>query len=103
PSSSGDVWVLSGGSLQRFARVDPEAALGARWSSSLAPVFARACATCHLPGGVSGTDLSSAEAWHSERAAIRRRVVDTRTMPPEGHELSDADRAAIRAWLEAPN
>jgi hypothetical protein len=103
PSSSGDVWVLSGGSLQRFARADPEAALGPRWSSSLAPVFARACASCHLPGGISGTDLSSPEAWHSERAAIRRRVVDTRTMPPEGHELSDADRAAIRAWLDTPN
>jgi hypothetical protein len=103
PSSSGDVWVLSGGSLQRFARVDPEASLGARWSSSLGPVFARACASCHVPGGVSGTDLSSAERWHSERAAIRRRVVDTRTMPPEGHELSEADRATIQAWVDEPN
>ena len=98
PSASGDVWVISRGVLTRFARAEPEADLGARWSASLAPIFARACAGCHLPGGVSGTDLSTPEAWHSERAAIRERVVTTRSMPPEGHALSDTDRATIAAW-----
>jgi hypothetical protein len=101
PSSSGDVWVLARGALERYGRAEPEAALGARWSSSLAPIFARACASCHQPGGVSGTDLSTAEAWHSERGAIRDRVVQTRSMPPEGHPLSEADRAAIQLWVEA--
>lgn len=98
PSGSGDVWVLARGALQRFARAEPETALAVRWSATLAPIFARACASCHQPGGVSGTDLSTAEAWHSERGEIRDRVVKTRTMPPEGHALSDADRAAIEAW-----
>ncbi|HEY8088444.1 MAG TPA: cytochrome c [Polyangiaceae bacterium] len=101
PSGSGDVWVLTRGALERYGRADPEAALGARWSSTLAPIFARACSSCHLPGGVSGTDLSSAEAWHSERAAIHDRVVKTRSMPPEGHPLSEADRGAIQAWVDA--
>jgi mono/diheme cytochrome c family protein len=100
PSSSGDVWVIAGGALQRFSRADPEPALAATWKSSLAPVFARVCASCHQPGGSSGTDLSTAEAWESERQAIRERVVVTRTMPPEGHPLTDADRDAIRAWAE---
>ena len=97
-SGSGDVWVVAGGTLQRYARGQPETALAARWASTLAPIFARDCASCHQPNGVSGTDLSTAEAWHAERLAIRRRVVETRTMPPEGHDLSDADRAAIAAW-----
>ncbi|HEY4015215.1 MAG TPA: cytochrome c [Polyangiaceae bacterium] len=98
PSPSGDVWVLSGGTLLRYARSEPEAALGVAWSTTLAPIFARSCASCHLPGGVSGVDLSTAEGWHSERSAIQARVVASKTMPPEGHPLLEADRAAIQAW-----
>jgi mono/diheme cytochrome c family protein len=101
-SPTGDGWVLSGGGLQRYARADAEPSLSVRWSTTLSPIFARSCAGCHLPGGVSGTDLSTAEAWHSERPAIRDRVVVTKTMPPEGHPLSDADRDAIKAWTEGP-
>jgi mono/diheme cytochrome c family protein len=99
-SPSGDVWVLSGGTLQRFARTVPEQALAAAWTTTLAPIFARACASCHQADGVSGTDLSSAEAWHSERTTIHDRIVVTHTMPPPGHPLSDDDRAAIQAWTE---
>jgi hypothetical protein len=98
PSPSGDVWVLGSGGLQRLARADPEPALATTWSSTLAPIFARDCATCHLPNGVSGTDLSTAGAWQAERAAIDERVVVRRSMPPEGHPIPDADREAIRAW-----
>ncbi|MGD0524669.1 MAG: cytochrome c [Polyangiaceae bacterium] len=101
-SPSGDVWVLSAGTLQRFARTEPEVALGVTWSATLAPIFARSCSSCHLPGGASGVDLSTAEAWQSERDTIRARVVESKTMPPEGHPLLDADRVAIRAWIEHP-
>jgi mono/diheme cytochrome c family protein len=100
PSPSGDVWVLAAGGLQRFARADPERSIEAAWSSTLAPIFARSCSSCHLPGGVSGTDLSTAESWQSERSAIHARVVERKTMPPEGHPLADEDRAAIRTWTE---
>jgi hypothetical protein len=101
-SPSGDVWVLAHGQLQRFRTVEDQAgAAASTWSSTLAPVFARSCAACHLPNGVSGTDLSTATAWQGERDAIRRRVVVTRSMPPEGHPLSEADRAAIAAWVSA--
>jgi mono/diheme cytochrome c family protein len=102
PSPSGDVWVIAKGSLARFARTDPEPALANAWQGTLAPVFARSCSSCHLPSGPSGTDLSSAEAWQTERSAIRERVVVTKTMPPEGHVLSDADRAAIAGWVGSP-
>jgi mono/diheme cytochrome c family protein len=101
-SPSGDVWVIAAGALQRFARSEPEAALGVSWAATLAPIFARSCSSCHLPGGVSGVDLSTAEGWQSERSVIHARVVEGRTMPPEGHPLSDADRDAIRAWIEHP-
>jgi hypothetical protein len=100
PSSTGDVWVLSNGKLERYARAEAEPALATTWTTTLAPIFARVCSGCHQPNGSSGTDLSTAEAWESERAAIRDRVVVTATMPPQGHPLSDADRAAIRAWAQ---
>jgi hypothetical protein len=101
-SPSGDVWVLSSGALQRFARTQPETTLGVTWSATMAPIFARSCSSCHLPGGVAGVDLSSAEGWQSERGAIHARIVEHKTMPPEGHPLPDADRAAIQAWTEHP-
>jgi mono/diheme cytochrome c family protein len=101
-SPSGDVWAMAGSSLARFSRAQPEPSLDASWSSQLAPIFARACASCHLPDGVAGTDLSTAEGWQSERAMIRDRVVIRHTMPPEGHTLGDADRTAIGAWATGP-
>jgi mono/diheme cytochrome c family protein len=103
PSSTGDVWVVSGGALSRFGRVVVEPALMATWNQTLAPIFARSCSACHLADGISGTDLSSAQAWQSERSMIQERVVTKKTMPPEGHALSDADREAIRAWAEQPS
>ena len=101
-SASGDVWVLSRGALDRFARVDAAApeATATTWARAIAPAFGRACASCHLPDGVSGTDLSTPAAWEEKRAQIRARVVDARSMPPEGHPLSEEDRAAIRRWVD---
>jgi hypothetical protein len=98
PTATSDVWAISGGTLRRFSRVVSTPDRTARWGSSIAPVFARVCAACHEPNGVSGIDLSTAEAWDAERAAIRERVVETRTMPPQGHDLSASDRAEIDAW-----
>lgn len=107
PSPSGDVWVLAASGIDRFALGQPTAPAAAgltaegAWST-LGPVFARACAACHLPGGESGTDLSNLKAWQGERKEINGRVLDDHTMPPQGHALSDADRAAIRAWVDGP-
>jgi mono/diheme cytochrome c family protein len=102
-SPSGDVWVLSHGDLRRFRNVEDRASAGASaWVSTIAPVFARSCSACHLPSGISGTDLSTSTAWQSEREAIRQRVVVTRSMPPEGHPLSEVERATIGAWVSGP-
>ena len=90
--------------LQRFARAEPEPALAVTLVRRRSrPSSRRSCSACHQPGGVSGTDLSTAEAWQSERGAIRDRVVKSTTMPPEGHPLSETNRAAIRAWVESPS
>ena len=104
-SSTGDVWVLDGGALQRFQAVATSSIAPAEWSSAessrgVSAVFARACAACHRTGGVAGLDLSSHSAWEQNRAAIVQRVVVARTMPPGGHTLSDADRAAVEAWAK---
>jgi hypothetical protein len=39
------------------------------------------------------------EAWEKERKEIGARVVEERSMPPEGHALSAGDRAAIQQWV----
>ena len=112
PSPGGDVWVLSRGALDRFAvatarpsngRPAPAQSTGPTedaWETTIAPVFARSCSACHLADGVSGTDLSTAAGWQEERANIRERVLERRSMPPAGHPLSEEDRDAIRKWVE---
>ncbi|WP_438005924.1 cytochrome c [Sorangium sp. So ce321] len=96
-SPGGDVWLLASGALRRFAAAEGDA--GPAWDE-LSPVFARACAPCHLPRGEGGVDLSTGAAWTSLRDSIARRVIEERTMPPQGHALSEADRARIRAFVE---
>jgi mono/diheme cytochrome c family protein len=94
-SPGGDVWALAGGALARYAVAE-----GASWEETIAPVFRRACAGCHRDGGEAGVDLSSGAAWAARRAQIKRRVLEERTMPPPGVTLSDAEREAIRAFVE---
>jgi len=105
PSPSGDVWVIAKGALSRYARSDAaapapnvDAVRAQTWSSAVQPIFAKRCAGCHMPGGASGIDLSTLDAWSAKRAVIRKRVVDTRTMPPKGSPIDDAERAAIEQW-----
>ena len=70
------------------------------WDETVAPVFHRVCEQCHRPGGGTGAVLSSEEAWEQKRAKLRQRVLVERTMPPAGHPLTDAEREALRAWIE---
>jgi mono/diheme cytochrome c family protein len=66
-------------------------------------VFARSCARCHSPGGEAGVDLSTSAAWDAHKAAILKRVVVARSMPPDGAPgMPEADRAAVKRWAEAP-
>jgi hypothetical protein len=94
-SPSGDVWTLTGGALGRYA-----VAADADWDELVAPVFHRACETCHRPGGEAGVSLATRETWDKRRQLIRKRVVIDRDMPPPGKAISEADRAAIQTWIE---
>lgn len=96
-SPSGDVWTITAD--RDLLRFSAEGGAVSTWDEAIAPVFQRSCGDCHDPGGSAGLDLSTREAWTSHRAAIQRRVVDERTMPPTRHVLADADREAIRLWL----
>ncbi len=108
PSPRGDVWVMGGGALTRYASSASATASGSTsrpaasdlWRDSLSAVFARNCASCHLPSGSAGVNLSTVDRWQAKGADIRERVVVKRDMPPQGHALSDADREAIRSYLE---
>ncbi len=99
-STTGDIWLRDDKGLVRYAT--SSVAADPLWQSQVAPVFQRVCSHCHLPGGEAGIDLSTPPSWASERDEIRRRVLVTRTMPPAGTDLSDADRAALEHWLSAP-
>jgi mono/diheme cytochrome c family protein len=96
-SPSGDVWTLTGGALARYET--PNAA-SADWNETVAPVLHRVCETCHRAGGEAGVSLATEESWEKRRETIRRRVLVDRDMPPPPRTLSEADRGAIRAWIE---
>lgn len=70
------------------------------WAARVRPIFQRVCAKCHLPGGDAGVDLSTLASWRTERGELVHRVVETRTMPPDGTPLSDTDRATLEQWLK---
>jgi hypothetical protein len=96
-SPTGDVWTLSSGQLARFATIHAGAD-ECGWNNTVRPVFARACASCHLPGGTANIDLSTYASWQARRALIKQRVVVDHSMPPAGNPISDADRATVAQW-----
>jgi mono/diheme cytochrome c family protein len=98
-TQTGDAWLATARGLVRASLSAAHEDAG--WQAQVAPVFQRVCAHCHLPGGEAGLDLSTPAAWTTERAEIARRVLVTRTMPPAGTDLPDADREALATWLHA--
>ena len=98
-TARGEIWLLHDHPTHLAHRDLPRDA----WADLVAPVFTRACASCHLPSGRAGVDLSTAPAWHTRRALLRQRLLVDRDMPPKGHPLSDADRATLATWIATPN
>jgi hypothetical protein len=96
-SRTGDVWVGHAGQLARYSLGHPDD--DPTWRTQVAPVFQRVCSHCHLPGGSADIDLSTPATWRTEHDEIVRRVIVTRTMPPAGTDLGDADRHALETWL----
>lgn len=100
-SPSGDAWILDAGKLSRFAPDHGESDAELSWEKTVQPIFAHSCTPCHAPGGSSGIDLSTYDAWVAKRPDISKQVVDMKTMPPSGVTLEDADRTAIGNWVSA--
>ena len=109
PSASGDVWVVAGGQLQRWSvAATPVDGDEATWTSTVEPVYAAICSSCHSPAGSgkssSNIDLSTYAAWKERRSRVYARVVEQagtgNAMPPRGSglTLTDAQRAAIATW-----
>jgi mono/diheme cytochrome c family protein len=102
PSSSGDVWAIDRGTLQRYSAAS--AGDESLWDATVSPIFSRVCAECHLPGGTANIDLSYYGAWVAKRDLIKQRVIDmTPTpMPPTSAsvQLKADDVKAIQAWLD---
>ncbi len=95
--SGSSLWVARTTALERYD--EPRSDDDRAWTAQVAPIFRRACASCHLPRGPAGLDLSSPTAWRVNRSKIRTRVVVDRSMPPKETEISDDDRRTIDAWI----
>ena len=98
-SPTGDVWVTTADAKTALRRYSIDRGVDPRWQHLVSPVFQRVCSHCHLPGGDGDLDLSTPEAWRTERDEIVQRVIVDRTMPPAGTTLADPDRAAVASWL----
>jgi mono/diheme cytochrome c family protein len=98
-SDTGDVWILAGGALTRSALDIGNDDDRAAWEQKIQPIFHNNCTPCHLPGGTAGVVLATYDTWVEHRDVLKKRVIDEKTMPPQGFNLSDADRATIGAWL----
>jgi hypothetical protein len=96
-SPTGDVWTLTDGALARY---EAPSSSGPAWSETAGAVYQRVCVSCHQAGGEAGVSLATEEAWEKRRDKIARRVFIDRDMPPPPRTLTDADRAALRAWLD---
>ncbi len=100
-SKTGGVWVAQ--AANRATRYTLDAPTDdPAWHRTVEPVFQRVCAGCHLPDGDADLDLSTPAAWKFRRGEITRRVLEVRTMPPAGTEITDADRQALASWLNLP-
>ncbi len=102
-SPSGDVWTLNAGSLRLLAEDSGGGADQDLWRRNAQPIFTRLCATCHLPGGSSGIDMSTYQTWASKRDRIIIRVLDGKPtpMPPAGAgSLTAEERAALQLWTD---
>lgn len=103
-SASGDLWTLSDGKLRLLAEDSGGGADQDLWRRNAQPIFARLCATCHLPGGSSGINLSTYATWAARRAYIAQRVLQGRPspMPPAGAgTLTEEERAALQVWTDS--
>lgn len=102
-SSTGDVWVLSQGTLQRFGEDTGGGASEDQWKNTVQPVFTRLCSLCHMPGGSANMDLSTYKSWVARKDAMRKRVVEMTPspMPPKGAgSLTQDELTAVSAWLD---
>ncbi len=95
--AGGDLVIATRGGVTRLSVASAEA--DPRWQAAVQPIVQRVCSRCHHPGGSGRVDLSTVAAWRAERGELIRRVVDTRTMPPAGTQLDDADRRTLAGWL----
>ncbi len=73
------------------------------WEPEIADFMARHCSLCHgeTPVGGAPYALVTYEQVRPHLAAIVHRTVDLRDMPPGGGLVTDEERAALVAWVEA--
>jgi cytochrome c553 len=76
------------------------------YASTVAPLVAAACLSCHAPGGEQSSRTFETYAHlYAQRSPVLNQLHACLMPPVDGPQLSDADRQTIETWLVcgAPN
>ena len=87
----GELWALASARAHRLV-------LEGAWPADIQSIVAARCGECHRSGGRGGLDLSTPERLrqHAEEVAL---ALSSRSMPPAGHSMTDADRMRLMTWV----
>ena len=72
---------------------------GLSFEMDIKPVFKTSCTKCHN-GTNQLPNITDYKVAYGLRAEIRKRVVESRTMPLYGN-LSETDRTKVKNWLDS--
>lgn len=70
------------------------------YKTDIVPILAQSCIGCHGPDGAAGFYETSYAAVHSQASPILDQVAYCMMPPPNGTQLTAAQRVALTAWLE---
>jgi len=89
------------GAAERSVFFKREPAVVRSWADEIAPISDGECIDCHSPGGdAEKFPLETYEQWLASASDIRKRVVETETMPPTPPVGWEEQAQIIAEWLE---
>lgn len=89
------------GTAERALFFRREPAVVRSWEADIEAISTAACLDCHAPGGdAEKSPLETYDQWVASAAKIRKRVIQTETMPPLPAPGWEKEMQVIAEWLE---
>ena len=71
-----------------------------RYAADVAPILAKSCSPCHLPGGKEQNRLlTSYGEVFPQRGAVLSQLINCKMPPSDGPAVTPEDRAKVVGWL----